>query len=537
MKKKMRRIIWLLALVCMTALSGMAVFAEEAGWNTQGDQIWYCLQSESGLERASGLTKIAGKYYYFNADGLLQTGWQKTEGGYRYFYPKGAAGKAGRMLTGLRKIGGSYFYLRKASDALGVAATGFTQVNGNWYFFRRTGGPGTIGAAYTKKWVKVKGEKRYFDSKGRMVTDGWVKNTYYVDEEGKRLADTITPDGYVLGSNGKKTGEHLTVSGWTQVSGKWLYYSSKQKGIVKSKWIKTSGLTYYALEDGQRATGKLTLKSGEYYFNESTGVMATGPVKIDGKYYLYGSDGKLVRSQKKGTYKTDANGMITSDTSALERKVLVVSGHGQGDGGATSSLGQESVLTRQFGKMVYDLFKEHGNVTVDYYQNGSSDYDLYQRNKAILGSLTSKIQGTGTYKTQLIQAMKASSVLPDVSDYDYVIEIHFNASPTSSKDLSGNGVCKGFMIYVNQYKSSDNRKVDQAIIANMLSLGYKQAWSGIVNSSTLLNARVCQEAGTPYSLIETAFVDDADDMAFYNKNKEKMAAAIVSAVENTLQKK
>ena len=49
-------------------------------------------------------------------------------------------------------------------------------------------------------------------------------------------------------------------------------------------------------------------------------------------------------------------------------------------------------------------------------------------------------------------------------------------------------------------------------------------------SSTLFNARICQELDVSYGLLETAFIDDGDDMKFYTANKTKMAKAVSDAI-------
>ena len=116
-----------------------------------------------------------------------------------------------------------------------------------------------------------------------------------------------------------------------------------------------------------------------------------------------------------------------------------------------------------------------------------------------------------------------------LTDYDYVLEIHFNATAASSKDLTGNGQQKGFSYYVNTKKKT--RTIEKNTIKKMKALGFATFGSGIHNSSTLFNARICQEVGVNYALAETAFIDDKDDMKFYNKHKKDMAKAAAAAIE------
>lgn len=81
-------------------------------------------------------------------------------------------------------------------------------------------------------------------------------------------------------------------AGWKKVNGKWYYYKSDGKTIVKSSWLKLSGNVYYVNKNGVRVTGWQTIGGKKYYFN-SSGVMATGKRTIGGKSYNFGSNGVL----------------------------------------------------------------------------------------------------------------------------------------------------------------------------------------------------------------------------------------------------
>ena len=127
-------------------------------------------------------------------------------------------------------------------------------------------------------------------------------------------------------------------------------------------------------------------------------------------------------------------------------------------------------------------------------------------------------------------SIKKSSIIPDPTKYDYVLEIHFNATGYSSKDPSGDGSKKGTGTYVNRYKSSQNRAIDRKIIRYLNNCGLGTWGSGVYGSDGLLNARTYQEVGVNYSLLETCFIDDNDDMKFYQKNKDQMAMQVAQAV-------
>ena len=185
--------------------------------------------------------------------------------------------------------------------------------------------------------------------------------------------------------------------------------------------------------------------------------------------------------------------------------------------------------------MVVENLKATGKVNVTFYQNGSTSYDLYQRNCSALGSLANSstgIKGTGGQRNTVKALLGRSAACAKLWEYDYVMEVHFNATGYAAKDVSGDGSAKGFGIYINQYKSGANRKVDQLLVSKIRRTGF-QIWggTGIFTSAGLLNARTCQELGVNYSLIETAFIDDRDDMVFYGSHKKQMAKAVAAAID------
>ena len=518
-----------LLILVMTVIFASAAMAEE-GWVTKGKKTYFYVQSDAGPVKAVGLQKIGSKYFYFNEKGVLQTGWVLTADGYRYFYMQGKNGVKGKMYTGLKNIKGKIYYF---DPATGVLQTGLTELKQGTYYFKMKGKAGVMGRAYTSKWATVNGKRYYFDAKGKMAKSKWIKG-YYVGADGVKLVNTVTPDGYKVNKNGKKVSKKK-VDGWVKLSGKWYFFKVKT-GFYKSRFVTLKDNTYYLSKEGPRVYGWQDIDGYRYYFDTSTGVMQTGLTGISGKDYYFDADGRLQISKTVDGYVTDSTGAIVDTSYASgngKARILVVAGHGQGDSGAVSSLGQEYLKTREFASLVVAQLKNNGKVDVEYYKNGSTSYDLYQQHVKSLGSsganISSKITGSGSYKNKVLTACKKNANLPVLTNYDYVLEIHFNATAASSKDLKGNGTQKGFSYYVNSKKTK--RKVETSTISKIKNLGFAIFGSGIHSSSTLFNARICQELGVNYALAETAFIDDKDDMKFYNSHKLDMAKALAAAIE------
>lgn len=120
----------------------------------------------------------------------------------------------------------------------------------------------------------------------------------------------------------------------------------------------------------------------------------------------------------------------------------------------------------------------------------------------------------------------------DVSAYNYVLEVHFNASATA--DQSGDGIKKGSMVYIDQ--SETGHSVEDAILSNLYSLGSRQAWDGVVVAqrqwpSGLMVQSHIRAQGVSHAVLETCFITDWDDVSWYLANKTKIASAIVAGIQ------
>lgn len=504
----------LLLLTVMLAVPACADWAQ----NKKGTKIWY---TDSTGQKVTGLQKIGSRTYYFDKTGLLQTGWIRTEEGLRYYEKEGKAGKKlGSMLhSGIQTVG-KYRY---GFGADGVVLQGLNKVGKAWYFFNTSQKAGKAGRMLTDRFVNLAGGVRaYFRENGKRAYKRWVRNKkYYIDESGNLLRSAVAPGGYLVNAKGKVTKKLST--GFFKLSGKTYFY--KKNKVLKNKVFRYKGYYYYVDQDGVRRKGWITWKGYKYYFGKK-GRAATGKVRIGGVYYYFTGKGRLDE---------DGSSVYSTGTKAKTGKasILILCGHGQGDTGAVgnNSCGTfyENQCTREFGKLIYHDLKASGKVNAYLFD---TKYDMYQQMRSRLNSDvgTSSITGSGSRKSRVLKSLRKSSVIPDPTMYDYVLEIHLNATAVSAKDPSGNGSKKGTGTYVNIHKSSSDRAIDRKIIKYLNNCGLNTWGAGVYGSDGLLNARVYQEVGVNYSLLETCFIDDNDDMKFYKKNKEQMSKQVAQAV-------
>lgn len=122
----------------------------------------------------------------------------------------------------------------------------------------------------------------------------------------------------------------------------------------------------------------------------------------------------------------------------------------------------------------------------------------------------------------------------DFTPYNYVLEVHFNASATV--DAAGDGKMKGSMVYID--KSETGHSVEDAILNNLYAIGSRQAWDGVVvtqrqesyKNGLMVQSKV-RAQGVSHAVLETCFITDQDDMDWYLVNKSKIAQAIIAGIQ------
>lgn len=175
--------------------------------------------------------------------------------------------------------------------------------------------------------------------------------------------------------------------------------------------------------------------------------------------------------------------------------ILVIAGHGGNpyDPGACGCGYKEAVETRRLATAVAPLLRAYGfNVTM---------YD----------------QNNDAYKI-----LRNGGSLP-LSGINYVLEIHLNAGVS---DESGNGTTTGTEVLV--HSAENGVTVEQAICRRIAALGFKNR--GVKRRSDLLVMNTVHRKGISHALVETCFIDDADDMKLYKEKFYAIAHAIADGI-------
>lgn len=180
-------------------------------------------------------------------------------------------------------------------------------------------------------------------------------------------------------------------------------------------------------------------------------------------------------------------------------KVLLIAGHGGNpyDPGAIGNGYKEAILTRG---LVTDIAHELSQWT------GVTVFDTSQ---------------------DMYKYLKSNKY--DFTKYDYCLEVHFNAG-IAYKEANGKVTGTEILIHPNRKQPTT---LEAKILQNFAALGMTSR--GIKTRTNLQNINTAQRQGAYYSLLETCFIDDADDMNLYIPNKLKFVNAIVEAFKEVFK--
>lgn len=164
-------------------------------------------------------------------------------------------------------------------------------------------------------------------------------------------------------------------------------------------------------------------------------------------------------------------------------KILLIAGHGNGDSGAVGNGYEEATLTREFATLLVQKLNSYCDVVL-----ANTNHNWFE------------FLGDNTY---------------DFSEYDYVLEIHFN---------SGGGT--GSEIFVTS--SENGITVEEAILQNICNC-VKYRNRGVKKKDFRVISKV-KSQGVSSALLEVCFIDNRTDIEIYQKSKNNLADAVASGI-------
>ena len=171
-------------------------------------------------------------------------------------------------------------------------------------------------------------------------------------------------------------------------------------------------------------------------------------------------------------------------------KILLIAGHGNGDCGAKGSGFYEADLTREVARLIKAKLSGYAEVEIaDTSKNWYEHLKKYSFN---------------------------------FKNYDYVLEIHFNACVNDTK---GNGKTTGTEIYITTSEKSSS--VEEKIVKGIASIGFTNR--GVKRKNWDVINKI-KKQGVSSALLEVCFIDDIDDMKLYQSSKNEIIDAIVNGI-------
>ena len=255
---------------------------KQFGWISHSNRLYYVFP-ETGKQ--VGEAVIDGTPYVFDEFGVLQTGIYTCEDGtiagcaedatpYTGFVTDETSqatyyfNENGIAQTGFQIVDGATYYLGED----GVLRTGLTSIDDSVYDF------GTDGVMQTGLVTMEDGTVLFFGADGKQAMGLQTVNgkTYYFSDLGMAV-------------NAKQT-----------IDGKTYYFGAD--GSMQTGKVTLQDGSYYFGKNGEQVTGWLTLDGSEYYFDLTTGKMATGTVTLPDGTYIFDENGVLQRKQNGISY-------------------------------------------------------------------------------------------------------------------------------------------------------------------------------------------------------------------------------------------
>ena len=256
MKKILSLMLAVLTILTVFSFSTTA-FADKHpdGWAYESDgkqNNWYYYVD--GMPLSEGIYEIDGKGYYFNYQGVMQTGWVYDDASY--------TDENGKYVT-------QYIWYYAGSN--GVLSEGWKSIGNVWYYFE----PEAY-HMYANGMYNI-GNRAYVFTKSGAMRTGWISVdfSYYEGD------DTVTIWFYA-DTNG------ALVKGWKQIGGKWYYFDPTDYWMYSNAAEKINGKVYFFTSSGAMLAGGWGKDScGDWYYADANGALATGWKQIGGKWYYF----------------------------------------------------------------------------------------------------------------------------------------------------------------------------------------------------------------------------------------------------------
>lgn len=284
----------------------------------------YLFNKDGSLVKGNGLKEVNGTWYYFNSDNSLENGWKIIDGKTYYFNKyDGRSRGCVRVYDDLNHEKYKVYFFNE--DGVLITEPGIHTYHETWGGERKIciNNKGEVQSG----WQTIDGKTYYFDEHNGMakgvscISNGDNYEVYVFNEDGSLVTGNgwkeIDGKWYYFNNN------NSLANGWKTINGKTYYFSSHMsigptliqgnrpekldlyyfgedgELINRKGWAKLNDDWFYFNDDSSLKTKWQTIGGKTYYFNETTGAMATGQRRInyDGEIYCFTSDGSLLKGK------------------------------------------------------------------------------------------------------------------------------------------------------------------------------------------------------------------------------------------------
>ena len=259
---------------------------EDGSYNSYYIDEEYYLFDNQGIMQTN--KEFDNRYYGEDGKAVRNT-WVQSSGGYRYYGPYGNyycgwMDSDGTEYLDHEEIDGKYY----AFDSNGYMKTGWVHQWDTWYYFNADG------SRASNQWID---DTYYVDADGSMITNRWIDDSNYVGSDGKKTTNTweSVSNGwkYKLGDSGYVSQRMCFIDG--------QYYAFKYDGMMAQNEIAyVSNDSYsgeskygsvYADANGHLIKGWYKTDYDQwYYFGDDYLSFHDGFITIDGYKYYFKND-------------------------------------------------------------------------------------------------------------------------------------------------------------------------------------------------------------------------------------------------------
>ena len=288
----------------------------------------YLFNKDGSLVKGNGLKEVNGTWYYFNSDNSLENGWKIIDGKTYYFNKyDGRSRGCVRVYDDLNHEKYKVYFFNE--DGVLITEPGIHTYHETWGGERKIciNNKGEVQSG----WQTIDGKTYYFDEHNGMakgvscISTGYNYEVYLFNEDGSLVTGNgwkeIDGKWYYFNNN------NSLANGWKTINGKTYYFSSHMsigptliqgnrpekldlyyfgedgELINRKGWAKLNDDWFYFNDDSSLKTKWQTIGGKTYYFNETTGAMATGQKTTydyfnhEEKIYCFTSDGSLLKGK------------------------------------------------------------------------------------------------------------------------------------------------------------------------------------------------------------------------------------------------